>query len=227
MGAAERIYYIDEGHHLRAIHTVRGPDGKYRPTGVEERVSFPLVQAAISRAEGRPEIHPTELGYSELGAGKLKKKIKAAAKKVAKSKVIKKIGKVAKVVAPIAAMAIPGGQAVAAASLAVKVGKTAKKAKQAASAKKKAKSKPAPAAVARAQATIRAKVAPTHEAAETPEAALLREQRIDEASKALATVPPEEQAQALATIESRIDAYKVVTPNGNTVFVDKASVAEA
>jgi hypothetical protein len=219
---AERIYYIDEGKHLRAIHAVRGPDGKYRPTGVEERVSFPIVQAAISKQLGRPDLHPTELGFDELGAGKVRKAIKKAAKKVAKSKVMKKIVKVAKVVAPIAAMAVPGGQALAAAQLAIKVGKGVKKGKAAAKAAKKVAA-PA-AAVAKASARLRATVKPTSEAAETPEAALLREQRLDEASKALATVPPDEQPEAIAKIESRLDSFKVVTPNGNTVWVDRATI---
>lgn len=233
---AERIYYIDEGHHLRAVHCVMQPNGKFRPSGVEERVSFPLVQAAIAKAEGRPDMHPTELGYNELGAGAVRKKVKTVAKKVAKSKVLKKVAKIGMGIATAVTAVVPGTQGLAAALVVAQVGmKAAGKAKAAKKAvkgvakavkpKKGAKKAAHPAAVAAASVKLRASVKPTSSVASTPAAAMLREQRIDEAAKALATVPPEEHAAAIDTIANRLDGYKVLTPKGNTVWVSADAIA--
>ena len=243
---ASRIYYIDEGQVLRAIHCVRGPDGKYRPSGIEERVSLPVVQAAIARHEGRPDLHPSELGFSELGAGRVRRKIKAAAKKVAQSKVLKKIGKAGMALATAVTAVVPGTQGIAAGLTAVQVAqKAAQKAKavkRAAQAARSARSSlsglplevvgaakarlPAT-AVAQAQQALRAKLKPTSAVATSTKQALLRESRLTEASKALALVPPSKQAQAAKIIGARVDGYKVLTPSGNTVWVSKSAIANA
>jgi hypothetical protein len=240
---ASRIYYIDEGQVLRAIHAVRGADGKYRPTGIEERISFPLVQAAIARAAGRPDLHPTELGFSELGAGKLRRKIKHAAKKVAHSKILKKVAKAGMAIATGVTAVVPGTQGIAAGLTAVQFAqKAAQKAKAMKRAAKTARSSlsgiplevvgaakarlPA-AAVAATQQKLRASLRPTSAVATSTQQALLRESRINEAGKALALVPANKQAQAAKVIASRVDGYKVLTPRGNTVWVSKAAIAQA
>ena len=50
--------------------------------------------------------------------------------------------------------------------------------------------------------------------------------RAVEAAQALAAKPPEERAAAAAKIESRIDAYKVVAPDGSTIWVPLEAVEE-
>lgn len=226
---ASRIYYIDEGQVLRAIHTIRGADGKYRPTGVEERISFPIVQAAIAKAEGRPDLHPTELGFNELGRGKLRRKIKKAAKKIAKSKVLQKVAKAGKLVASF----VPGASSVVAtmdaAQMAAQGVRAVKKARSALSGLPlevvgAAKQRLPPAAVAQAQQRLRATMKPTSAVAKTTKQALLRESRIAEGSKALALVPKSKQAQAAKTIANRVDGYKVLTPRGNTVWVPRSAI---
>jgi hypothetical protein len=230
-----RVYYIDEGHHLRAIHTMRGPDGRYRPTGIEERVSFPIVQAALSRHLGRPELHPTELGYTELGAGAFRRKIKKAAKKIAQSKVLKKIAKGVKVVASF----VPGASSVTAsidaAQMAAKgvravkkvVGKRSKVSGLPLEEIGAIKARLPAAAVARASSTLRASVKPTSAVATTAKGAMLREARLNEASRALALVPDAKKAAAAKIIASRVDGYKVGMPSGNVVWVSKAALAQA
>jgi hypothetical protein len=230
---ASRIYYIDEGQVLRAIHCVRGANGKYRPTGIEERISFPIVQAAIARAEGRPDLHPSELGFSELGAGAFRRKVKSAAKKVAKSKVLGKIAKAGKMVASF----VPGASSVVAT---IDAGQMAARGVRAVKRVVKgprsqlsglplevvgaAKARLPAAAVAQAQQTLRASMKPTSAVAKTTKQALLRESRMAEASKALALVPPDKQKQVAQTIANRVDGYKVLTPRGNTVWVPKSAI---
>jgi hypothetical protein len=215
---AARIYYIDEGQTLRAIHAVCGADGKYRPTGIEERISFPIVQAAIARAEGRPDMHPSEMGATELGAGGFRKKLKHAAKAVAHNKVLKKIAKAGKLVASF----VPGASAVTAsvdaAQLATKGVRAAKHVRHALRGTELG-------AVASAQQQLRASIAPTSSVAKSTQHALLRESRLTEASKVLARVPLDQRAAAAKTIAARVDGYKVITPRGNTVWVSKAALA--
>lgn len=231
-----RIYYIDEGQVLRAIHTVRGADGKYRPTGIEERISFPIVQAAIARAEGRPDLHPTELGFSELGAGAFRRKIKAAARKVAHSKVLSKIAKGVKTVAAF----VPGASAVTASidagQMAAQGVRTARKLVRGARSSLSglpieeigaAKMRLPAQAIAQAAATLRKVAPPTSKIAKTTKQALLRESRLTEASRALALVPPGQQAAVAKKIAARVDGYKVITPRGNTVWVSKSALASA
>lgn len=243
---ASRIYYIDEGQVLRAIHAVRGADGKYRPTGVEERISLPVVQAAIARAAGRPDLHPTELGFNELGRGRFRRRIKKAAKKIAKSKVLRKIGKAGMALATAVTAVVPGTQGIAAGLTAVQFAqKAAQKAKQVRRGIKAArqvrsalsglplevvgaaKARMPAAAIAQAAQRLRAVARPTSAVARTTKQALLREARITEGSKALALVPPAKQTQVAKVIASRVDGYKVITPRGNTVWVSKAALARA
>lgn len=231
-----RIYYIDEGQVLRAIHAVRGPDGKYRPTGIEERISIARVQAAISKAEGRPDLHPTELGFSELGAGAFRRKLKNAAKKVAHSKVLKKIAKGVKTVAAF----VPGASAVTASidagQMAAQGVKTARKLVRGARSSLSglplevvgaAKMRLPAQAISQAAATLRKHTPPTSAIAKTTQQALLRERRLAEGSKALALVPKDKQAQVAKQIANRVDGYKVITPRGNTVWVSKSALASA
>jgi hypothetical protein len=230
-----RIYYIDEGQVLRAVHCVRGPDGKYRPTGIEERISFPIVQAAIARAEGRPDLHPTELGFNELGAGAFRKRIKKFGKKIAKSKILKKIAKAGKMVASFVPGASSAVATIDAAQMAAKGVRAVKKIRQARSQLSglplnvvaSAKARLPAQAVAQAASKLRASVPPTSKVAKTTKQALLRESRLTEASKALALVPPAKQAQAAKMIAGRVDGYKVLTPRGNTVWVSRAALANA
>lgn len=243
---ASRIYYVDEGQVLRAIHAVRGPDGKYRPTGIEERVSLPIVQAAIARHAGRPDLHPTELGFSELGAGAFRRKIKNAAKKVAHSKVLKKALKAGMAITTAVTAVVPGTQGIAAGLTAVqfaqKAAAKAKQVKRAAQAARAirsslsglplevvgaAKARLPPQLVAQTQAKLRASLKPTSAVATTTKQALLRESRIAEAGKALALVPAAKQSQAARVIAGRVDGYKVLTPRGNTVWVSKSAIANA
>jgi hypothetical protein len=233
-----RIYYVDEGQVLRAIHAVRGADGKYRPTGVEERISFSGVQAALSKAAGRPDLHPTELGFNELGAGAFRRKIKNAAKVVGKSKILKKIAKGVKTVAAF----VPGASAVTASidagQMAAKGVRTVKKVVNRVRERSQlsglplevvgaAKARLPAAAVAQAQQVLRANVKPTSAVAKTTKQALLRESRLTEASKALALVPANKQAQVAKQIGNRVDGYKVITPRGNTVWVSKSALQQS
>lgn len=247
---ASRIYYIDEGQHLRCILCTRGPDGKYRPTGVEERISFPIVQAVIAKQMGRPDLHPTELGFSELGAGKFARKIKRAAKKVGQSKILQKVAKGIKTVAAF----VPGASAVTASidagTMAAKGIKGARKLVRGArsalsgygdvmddrvvevgaltgipvSEMGAIKARLPAGAIAAASAQLRSAVKPTSAVATTTKQALLREGRLSEASKSLALVPANKRAAAAKVIANRVDGYKVLTPKGNTVWVP-ASVA--
>lgn len=229
---ASRIYYIDEGSHLRAIHAVRGPDGKYRPTGVEERISFPVVQAVIAKAEGRPDLHPTELGFAELGAGAFRRKIKKAAKKIAKSKVLKKIAKGVKTVASF----VPGASSVVAtidagqmAAKGVRAVRNVTRGRSALSGIPleeigAMKARAPVQAVAQASQLLRATTKATSAVAKTPKQAMLREARLTEGARALALVPDAQKAKAAKTIAARVDGYKVITPRGNTVWVPRSAL---
>ena len=85
-GAGEYVIrYYNERSHMRAVLYRRAATGALIELGTE-RVSYPLVQETLHRTEGTPP--PEELGYvddvEELG--RLGKRIKKFAKKVAKSK---------------------------------------------------------------------------------------------------------------------------------------------
>jgi hypothetical protein len=231
-----RIFYLDEGQHLRGVLCVRTATG-FRRTGVEERVSLAIAQAAIAEYEGRPELHPSELGFTELGAGAFRRKVVTVAKKAARSKLLKAAVQIGK----IGVSFVPGGGAAMAASqglrTAVKAGKTAVQAGRAIrQARTATLSGAPPAAVAAARARVpaaaaskaaqilRAKVAPTSKVAKTTPAAMLRETRLAAASKALALVPAAKQADAAKTIAARVDGYKVLTPSGNTIWVAKSAI---
>jgi hypothetical protein len=223
-----RVVYQDQGHQLRAVLYRRAATGAWVQV-TEMFVSYPMTQRMLAKLEGIPG--PEELGWSgsvdELGA--LGARIKKAAKKVAKSKALKTLAKVAKVAAPIAAI-VPGGQAIAAAGLVGKVASAAKKAKSAKKAISAAKGAAAP-SPAPARANL-SKVAPKLSAslkklqdqggrAETP-----TEARALEAAKVLAATPPEQRGEVAEKIETRMDSFKVTSPNGDVVWVPMSEVAQ-
>jgi hypothetical protein len=231
-----RIFYRDEGQALRAVLCERTATG-FRRTGIEERISLAVAQAAIAEYEGRPELHPSELGATELGAGAFRKKVVKVAQKAARSKLLQAAVKIGKVGVSF----VPGGGAALAASqgvrMAVKAGKGAAQAGRAIrQARTATLSGAPPAAVAAARARVpasaaskaaqllRANVKPTSQVAKTAEAAKLRETRLAAASKALALVPAAKQADAAKTIAGRVDGYKVLTPSGNTIYVPKSAI---
>jgi hypothetical protein len=231
-----RIFYRDEGRILRAALCERTATG-FRRTGIEERVSLAVAQAAIAEYEGRPELHPTELGATELGAGAFRKKVVAVAKKAARSKLLKaavQIGKIGVSFVPGAGQAMAATQGIRAA---VKIGKGAAQAGRAIKQARAATLSGAPpAAVAAARARVpaaaaskaaqllRATLKPTSAVAKTAQAAALRETRLAAASKALALVPAAKQAEAAKAIAGRVDGYKVLTPSGNTIWVAKSAI---
>lgn len=215
-----RVVYEDQRHQLRAVIYRLAPTGAWVQVH-DFYVSYPQTQQMLARVEGIPG--PEELGWvgdpEELGA--LGKRIKAAAKKVAKSKAFKVVAKVAKVAAPIAAI-VPGGQAIAAAGLVGKIAKSAKQAKKGVAAAKSAvqAAKPAPKPQARV-ATTGAKINKALAAvrANGGRPSNVAEARAVEAQRALAAMPPEQRAAAAPAIEARLDAFKVLAPSGNTIFV--------
>jgi len=213
-----RLYYRDEGKHMRGVLCVRNAQGQWVPVA-EHRASYPVVQQAIARAEGDQQL--SELGFDELG-GKLMRKIKTVAKKVVKSKAL---GTVLKAGAAITAV-VPGvGTAASAGLLAASAAQTmaqkAIKAKEAAQkgvkAAKSLASKPKPKAKA---APARSSVASARpKSSPLAKAAKLRAARSAAAARAVAQLPEEEQPAALQKAAVRMDSYKVLTPSGETIFV--------
>jgi hypothetical protein len=223
-----RVVYQDQKHQLRAIVYAKAATGAWVQVD-DFFVSYPQTQAMLARLEGIPG--PTELGYvdsiDELGA--LGDRIKKAARAVAKSKAFQAVKKVGKIVAPIAAAVVPGGQAITAASLAVKVGKKVASNRKAAKkpAAPKAAAQPAPAAakpsaLARAP-KMRAALAAVKANGGKPKTQ--EQARALAAAKVLAAKPPEEREQAAAKAEARVDAFKVIAPNGDVVWVPREEVA--
>ena len=214
-----RLYYRDEGKHMRGVLCVRNAQGQWVPVA-EHRASYPVVQQAIARAEGDQQL--SELGFDELG-GKLMRKIKTVAKKVVKSKAL---GTVLKAGAAITAV-VPGvGTAASAGLLAASAAQTmaqkAIKAKEAAQkgvkAAKGLASKPKPKAKAAAPRTTAARPSPL-KSSPLAKAAKLRAARSAAAARAVAQLPEEEQPAALQKAAVRMDSYKVLTPSGETIFV--------
>ena len=226
--AKRRIYYFDQGRHLRAVLTERRGN-RYVPIAAPVLVSYPIAQAAIAELEDRPDLHPSEVGLTELGAGKLRKKVKGFAKKVAHSQIVKKIAKAGMGIATAVTAVVPGAQGAAVGLTAAQVTmKAAAKAKKARAAAKKVKNaiKPNGSAVATASQKIRAAVAKSVAVPATSAGAALLQSRIVQASKVVATLPPEKQADAISTVENRLNSYKVITPEGNTIWVSRDALEQ-